>query len=73
MDDRALIALCAQGDRQAWLVLIGRYHHRILRLHWEQCLPQRLGQAVTRSHPVLALGPVLGGHDDQLTGHHPVP
>lgn len=32
MDDRALIALCAQGDRQAWLVLIGRYHHRILRL-----------------------------------------
>ena len=32
MDDRALVALCAQGDRDAWLRLIDRYDRRVLRL-----------------------------------------
>ena len=37
MDDRALVALCAQGDRDAWLTLIDRYDHRILRLLSRNC------------------------------------
>ncbi len=37
MDDRALVALCAQGDRGAWLILTGRYDKRILRLLARDC------------------------------------
>lgn len=37
MDDRALVALCAQGDRDAWLTLIERYDRRILRLLARNC------------------------------------
>ena len=37
MDDRALVALCAQGDRDAWLTLIERYDRRVLRLLARTC------------------------------------
>ena len=37
MDDRALVKLCAQGDRDAWLRLIDRYDRRILRLLARNC------------------------------------
>jgi RNA polymerase sigma factor (sigma-70 family) len=37
MDDRALVALCAQGDEGGWLTLIERYDRRILRLLSRNC------------------------------------